>query len=443
MTTATSDINTRIKELTTALEQKSQRLNAISNTITDETGKGHMVISPEAHADYQKTLGEAREIKALLLEQKEHRDIERFLDEPNEPSYAAHDAAAVAHGKQYKSLSEAFLGSDAYAEMKSGSFRQLGQVAEFEQGLYSFERKDIFSLSAGTHTTPAFGTAENVGLAERQRRPGRVRDLFPSEQTQSNILYGIRQIGFTNNARRVPEREQPNGGPALGNDTDVFGKAPKSKLSFIPYTAPIVELAHTVHIHKNTLADESRIRGIIDRDLVDGLKLKEDEEILYGAGNGDEITGLFNIPGAQEYTGLVADAKYKSLQLRRSATMAILAFFEPNGVVLHPFDWEEIETERDEHGQYLIAVSIAVGGEKRVWRMRVVDTAAITQGTFLTCSFGYGAKLFDREAVSVQASTETGEAFERGYVVLRGSERIGLAVDRPESLVLGTFAPAP
>ncbi|MEU6712932.1 phage major capsid protein [Nonomuraea sp. NPDC046802] len=440
MTTATSDINKRIKELTSALETKTARLNAISNTVTDEDGKGHMVVSTEAAADYHKTLGEAREIKKLIDAQKEHHGYERFLDEPNEPSVAARDAVAVAQGKQFKSLSEAYLDSDAYSEMKSGGFRQLGQVAEFEQGLYSFERKDIFSLSAGTHTTPAFGSAENVGLAERQRRPGRVRDLFPSEQTQANILYGIRQVGFTNNARQVPEREQPNGSPALGNDTDVFGKAPKSKLSFIPYTAPIIELAHTVHIHKNTLADESRIRGIIDRDLVDGLKLREDEEILYGTGNGDAITGLFNVQGAQEYTGLAADVKYKSLQLRRSATMAILAFFEPNGVVLHPFDWEEIETERDETGQYLIAVSIAVGGDKRVWRMRVVDTAAINQGTFLTASFGYGAKLFDRESVSVQASTETGEAFERGYVVLRGSERIGLAVDRPESLVLGEFA---
>lgn len=438
--TAASDINKRVKELQTHLETKTARLNDISNSWKDETGKGHMVVSTESHADYLKTLGEAKEIKSLIDAQREHLGLEKYLDAPSGGSYAAQDAAATGAGKQHKSLSDAFLESDAYAEMKSGGFRQLGQVADIEQGLYSFERKDIFSLSAGTHTTTAFGEAHNVGLAERQRRPGRVRDLFPSESTQANILYGIRQVGFTNNARTVPEREQPNGSAALGNDTDVFGKAPKSKLSFVPYTAPIIELAHVVHVHKNTLADESRLRGIIDRDLVDGLKLREDEEILYGTGTGDTIQGLTNTPGAQEYTGLQADKAIKSLQLRRAATRAILAFYEPNGVVLHPFDWEEIETERGTDGQYLIAVSVAVGGEKRVWRQKIVDTAAIEQGTFLTASFGYGAKLFDREAVSVQASTETGDAFERGYVVLRGSERIGLAVDRPESLVLGEFA---
>ncbi|MEV5555283.1 hypothetical protein AB0L44_16650 [Nonomuraea wenchangensis] len=78
MTTAKNDINKRIQELTKALETKSARLNDISNTVIDETGKGHMVISTEAHADYQKTLGEAREIKSLIEEQKAHLDIERF-----------------------------------------------------------------------------------------------------------------------------------------------------------------------------------------------------------------------------------------------------------------------------------------------------------------------------------------------------------------------------
>ncbi|GAA4209291.1 hypothetical protein GCM10022252_75570 [Streptosporangium oxazolinicum] len=435
-----TDINKRINEYTTQLQVKTARLNDLSNSIPDETGRGHLVVSKEQGDDYRKTLAEAKELKQLIEDTKAHLDIEQFLDAPDSVPYAARDAAMTASGTQYKSLSEAFFASEAWGEMKEGNFRQLGGVADFEQGLFSFERKDIFSLSAGQHTTTAFGNAENVGLAERQRRPGRVRDLFPAESTQANILYGIRQVGFTNNAKIVPEREQPNGGPALGNNSDVFGLAPKSDMQFVPYTAPIVEIAHLLHVHKNTLADESRLRGIIDRDMVDGIKMKEDLEILYGTGTGDTLTGLWNQSGAQEFTGAAPDIAIKSLQLRRSATMAMLAFYEATGVVLHPNDWEQIETERGSDGQYTIAVSVAVGGEKKVWRMRVVDTSAINQGTFLTAAFGYGVKLYDRESVSVQASTETGDAFSRGYVVLRGSERIGMAVDRPESLILGTFA---
>lgn len=439
-TPTVTDINKRIKDYTAELEKKNARLNSLSNSIQDETGNGHMVVSGEQRDDYRKTLREAQELKAFIEDQKGHLGIEEFLDAPDSVPYAARDAALSAAGSQYKSLSEAFFASEAWQEMKDSGFRQLGGVADFGQGLYSFERKDVFSLSAGTHTTPAFGTAENVGLAERQRRPGRVRDLFPAERTESNILYGIRQVGFTNNARIVPEREQPNGSPALGNNSDVFGLAPKSDPQFVPYTAPIVEIAHLMHVHKNTLGDESRLRGILDRDMVDGVKMREDNEILYGTGTGDTLTGLWNTPGTQEFTGATADKDIKSLQLRRSATMAHLAFYEASGVVLHPLDWEQIETERGTDGQYTIAVSVAVGGEKKVWRMRVVDTSAITQGTFLTAAFGYGVKLYDREAVSVQASTETGEAFSRGFVVLRASERIGMAVDRPESVILGTFA---
>ncbi|SDH67366.1 phage major capsid protein, HK97 family [Sinosporangium album] len=442
--TKTADIEKRIKELEGQLETKAAELNKISNAhFKDETGDGHLVISPEAHASYMSTLKDARDIKSLIAAQREHLGIEQYLDEPADTSYAARDAVAAASGRQHKSLSDAFLESEAYLEMKSGGFRQFGQVADFEQGLYSFERKDVFTLSGGTHTTHGFGTAEDVGLTERQLRPGRVRDLFPSEKTTSNILIGLRELGFVSNADVVPERQQPGGGPALGDVTDEFGMPNTSVTRFKPYKAPIVEVAHLQYVHKNTLADEARLRGILDRNMVDGIKMREDVEILYGTGDGDRITGLWNTPGVQTYTGETADAAIKSLQLRRAATRAMLAYYEATGVVLHPLDWEQIETERGTDGQYTIAISVAVGGEKRVWRQKVVDTTAITQGTFLTAAFGYGAKLYDRESVSVQASTEAGRAFEAGYVVLRGSERIGLVVDRPESIVLGTFAPTP
>ncbi len=64
---------------------------------------------------------------------------------------------------------------------------------------------------------------------------------------------------------------------------------------------------------------------------------------------------------------------------------------------------------------------------------------AINQGKFLIGSFGLGARLYDREQVSVQVSTENRDNFERGVVTMRGSERIGLEVPRPESFVYGSF----
>jgi HK97 family phage major capsid protein len=145
-----------------------------------------------------------------------------------------------------------------------------------------------------------------------------------------------------------------------------------------------------------------------------------------------------NTEGVQIYPGLTSDRK--SAQIRRAATRAILAYFSPTGVVMHPFDWEEIELETDANGQYTVAISVAVGGEKRVWRLNVVDSPAMQQGKSLVGAFGTGAKLYDREAVNIQISTENRDLFERNAYTLRAEERLGLVVDRPESFVVVNFA---
>ncbi|MBE1530389.1 phage major capsid protein [Actinomadura algeriensis] len=290
---------------------------------------------------------------------------------------------------------------------------------------------------AGNHVLPALGSQQDLGLTPRQLRPGRVRDLFPAETTTANLLYGIRETGFVNNARVVPERTADDGGPATGGPTDVFGLKPKSDLTLVPVTYPLATIAHIMYVHRQTLADEPRMRGLIDRDMTDGVKMKEDEQILWGDGTGDNLTGLMNTSGIQTYTGASTDPR--TAQIRRAMTRAILAYFIPTGVVMHPLDWEDLELETDGNGAYRLAVNVAVGGEQRVWRMRIVDTPAMQEGRYLLGVFGMGAKLYDREAVNIQVSTENRDMFERNAVTIRAEERLGFVVDRPESFVAGTF----
>jgi HK97 family phage major capsid protein len=269
-------------------------------------------------------------------------------------------------------------------------------------------------------------------------RPGRIRDLFPVETTTANQLWGIRETGFTNRAAAVPERRAADGtSPPTGGSTDVYGLKPRSDLAIVPVLYPIATIAHLIYAHKNTLDDEPRMRGLIDRDLIDGLKMEEDWQILHGDGVGENLTGLFNTSGVQAYLGLATDRW--SAQVRRAMTRAILAYFMPNGVVTHPLDWESLELEQDKNGSYVIAVSVALGGEKRVWRMNVIDTPAITEGKFLLGAFGTGAKLYDRQQVNIAVSSENRDLFERNVLTIRCEERVGLVVDRPESFVIGTF----
>jgi HK97 family phage major capsid protein len=91
----------------------------------------------------------------------------------------------------------------------------------------------------------------------------------------------------------------------------------------------------------------------------------------------------------------------------------------------------------------LVAVSVALGGEPRVWRIPVVESPAIAEGTALVGAFGTGAQLYDREQASIRISEQHSDFFVRNAVVILAEQRLALAVKRPESFVKVTFDGAP
>jgi hypothetical protein len=433
--------DSRVKELRSALQQKSVEIQGMTSSWKMEDG-GQFVISTGEHQKYLRAVNDATEIKNLLVAAETASGIFDYLSTPAGNAVGGDDAAATQRGQlAAKSLAGSFLDSADYKSMRDSGFRQVGGGVQVESGIYDLARlaeaKDVYSAMGGNITLPTIGQAQNLGWTDRTLRPGRVRDLFPAERTNAAILYGVRETGFTNRAAAVRQRTAANGGEPTGGPTDVYGLKPRSDLSIAPVTYPIATIAHLMYVHKNTLDDEPRLRGLIDRDLIDGIKMAEDEAILYGNGQGENLTGLMNTPGVQEYTGLATDKR--SAQIRRAITKSILAYFQPTGVVLSPGDWERIELETDLNGAYTVALSVAVGGEKRVWRLQVTDTPAMAEGQFILGAWGSGAKLYDREQVNVALSTENRDFFERNVYTLRCEERLGLVVDRPESFVVGQF----
>ena len=123
--------------------------------------------------------------------------------------------------------------------------------------------------------------------------------------------------------------------------------------------------------------------------------------------------------------------------------VSFLAYYEPSGVVLHPNDWEDIELTKNTQGTYLFSVSMQVGGEARIWRMPVIDTPAMPEGTALVGAFGTGAQLYDREQASIRISEQHADFFVRNAIVVLAEERLALAVKRPESFVKIDFDHAP
>jgi len=442
----------RIEELQSALRTKMADNKAIADSFKIE--EGTVVVSSEQKSAFDKNMQDIKSIKALLADLQTMGDVDSWSSQPQGEAVASSYAAAAADlgqlsSREIKSIGQMFIESPEFKTLNGGR-NGANMVAPWQvaASLTAYNVKDIYSALPTTAVTDSrlgsFGNVQRDAMVLPPMRTKRVRDLFPVRRTSAAVIEYFRQLGFTtlqaghgtNSASSVAERSGAN-----------FGIKPQSSFAFVGEQAPVRTLAHWEAAHRNVLADEPQLRSIIDNELMYGLRLLEDSQILNGDGTGENLLGVLQTPNIQEYawsdgaTSPVADTKADAI--RRAATLSFLAYYEPSGIVLHPNDWEDIELTKDTNGQYLVAVSVAMGGEPRVWRMPVVDTPAIAEGTALVGAFGTGAQLYDREEASIRISEQHSDFFVRNAIVILAEQRLALAVKRPEAFVKVDFDAEP
>jgi len=423
----------RLNELKDALSGKMGEQQELADSI--QLDGETLVVGDEQRSAFNSNMAQIKELKGLIEDITTLRDVSAWSSEAEYKSVAAEVAAGVeAEVTHYKSQSvgEAFVNSEEFKSLQGG---KSGANMASPFVTKSLEQKDIYS-GLPTGTPSAFGAVERDGIIPIAQRRSRVRDLFPARSTNAAVIEYFRQTGFTNAADTVAERSGSN-----------FGAKPESSMTFVGEQAPVRTIAHWEAAHRNVLADEPQLRSIIDNELLYGLRLTEDTQILSGSGTGEDLAGILNNSSVQTYswssgaTTPVADTKADAV--RRAATLAYLAYYEPTGIIVNPNDWEDIELTKNSQGTYLLAISVAGGAESRIWRIPVIDTPAIASGTALIGAFGTGAQLYDREAASIRISEQHSDFFVRNAVVVLAEERLALAVKRPESFVKVTFDAKP
>ena len=443
----------RERELQSALEAKMAENRAIADSFRIEDGV--TIVSTEQKSAFDKNMRDIKEIKGLIAGLQDLRTMDDWQSQPAGDSVAAAAAAGLSvpsSAYRGKTLGSLFLDSPEFKSLqggKAGANMPSPFVLNTSDLAGTFGYKDVYSAMPDG-TPGSFGTIDRDPIVIPPTRTRRVRDLFPARTTTAAVIEYFRMLGFTtpipntdpierygdtnNNASSVAER-YPNNASVSGSK---FHLKPQSALQFEGHQAPIRTLAHWEAAHRNVLADEPQLRSIIDNELLYGLRLHEDEQILNGDGTGENLLGVLNTTGVQSYThqapaNLTEDNKGDAI--RRAATLAFLSYYEPTGVVLHPNDWEDIELTKNAQGSYLMAVSMQLGAEARIWRMPVIDTPAIAEGTALVGAFGTGAQLYDREQATIRISEQHADFFVRNAIVVLAEERLALAVKRPESFV--------
>ena len=435
-----SEDKSRLTELQSALRTKMADNKAIADSF--KVVDGTVVVGTEQKSAFDKNMQDIKEIKGLITGLESMQEVEEWGSEASGQSVAA--AAAAGYSipqKQLTSVGEAFLASNEFKSLLQSGGANMPSAFQLGRSITpGYSVKDVYTAMP-SGTPGAFGTITRDPIVVPPMRTKRVRDLFPVRTTTSTVIEYFRMTGFTNNAAAVAERN--------AGDT-AFAAKPQSGMTFEGVQTSVRTLAHWEAAHRNVLADEPQLRSIIDNELMYGLRLQEDAQILNGSGSGENLRGILNTPGVQTYdwsdgtySAVAGQTDTKADAVRRAATLSFLAYYEPSGIVLNPNDWEDIELSKDGNGAYVVAVSVAMGGEQRLWRIPVVDTPAIAEGTALIGAFGTGAQIYDRESPSIRVSEQHADFFVRNAIVILAEQRLALAVKRPESFVKVSFDGAP
>ena len=276
------------------------------------------------------------------------------------------------------------------------------------------------------HSVTAYRQSVNVGGEEHK-----VLSLVTATKTITldGNLAGVQAIGVTVTSDTF-------------SPTPELHEKPQMDLSYDLKDVSVKTLAHWIPAARQILADAGSLRSQIDGRLIYGLGLAEEEQILYGDG-GDSLAGIMTNANIQEYdwsSGASGDSKIDAI--RRGMTLARIAEYQVEGVLLNPVDWEDIELAKgsDKHYIWLIVQN---GVESRLFRTPVVDTTAIRAGEALTGAFRLGATLYDREEAMIRVAEQHENFFVKNMVVILAELRAALAVFRPEAFVKINFDSAP
>jgi HK97 family phage major capsid protein len=276
--------------------------------------------------------------------------------------------------------------------------------------------------AGGTLAPPFFDPALRI-LPQRKLF---VRSVIPTQPTTGEEYWYLRQTVFTNQAAPV----------AAG------AIKPVSTITVERVEDSVRTIAHTTEaLDRALLADQDQLRPFLDGMLRLGVLLAEENQILNGNGTPPNLRGILQTAGIlTQATG--ADPRVDAIQKGITKLRNQASPYEPNAVVLHPNDWQDIVLQKDAAGNYQAADSGAVltagdaGGIDRIWNKEVIVSMAIAEGTALVGDFNQ-CQIYDREEARV-TFTESGlgnaageEMFTRNQVRFRGEERIGFGVFRP------------
>jgi len=421
------------------LEKLKQQLKQLLTEARDVAAKAEADgrdFTPDERQKVANLLEEAGKVKGQIKEAEQDADMRKQIDALSAEFRAAQGGESPEAGTPAPSgtLGERFVKSAQFQAWMS-QVAPNGRIPDGARGLISppvefksLIRKDLVTGASDT-SAGAFVQTDYTGIYESLGRyPLNVLDLISRRQTTSDLVEFVRQTVQVQQAEPVPEANVTDSDSSVTGA--ITGEKPEGAIGFEKVQESVRTIAVWIPATKRALSDASQIRGIIDQELSDDLMEELEDQVLNGNGVGENYTGVLNT------AGILAQAFNIDIltTIRQARTaLAVIGRSFPTALVLHPNDAETIDLLTDNDGRYYYG-GPAQGGVQRVWRVPVVESQTITEGSALMGDFRK-AVIWDSEAASIQVSDSHADFFIRNMVAILAEMRAAFGVIRPSAFI--------
>lgn len=340
---------------------------------------------------------------------KAHDPTKPLIGEDNQ---GREQAELLGMGRQRKDVGDLLVESKDFRDQVAAYKQKGGKFSvTVEMPDASFKATLVRSPLTGYDRAPA---AVMVGTQRLM-----ITDLIAQGTTTQPTVRYLRETSYTNAATTVAEE----------------GLKPEATFVLAEVDAPVKKIAVIAKVTDEMWADFPQIQAYVNERLRFMVEEREEAQVLNGNGVGSNLLGIMQTPTVQTQAkggDPFFDAIYKAFTKIRT-----VGYFEPDGYVTHPNDWQEVVLTRTIDGIYILG-NPADPQVERIWGKPVVSTTAITEGTGLAGAFRMGAQLFRRTGVTIESTNSNEDDFKYNRIALRAELREALAVYRPLAFCLVT-----
>jgi HK97 family phage major capsid protein len=399
-------------------EQIGAKRKKVGEIFDSNKVDGEYKLADEQVSEVRQLNAELKDLGAQYEELKEIEDIRRGTAEAEE-----RDEREGRTGRKSGGGREIVPNGDG--SLHEGRVRTLKGLLESHPGFLAFQAKRTRDFSFEL-TDVELKTLITLGdiAPQSQRSP----DIVPSAQAFRDISDLFAQGTITGNTYEYYEETTFTNAAA---ETAEAGLKPESALSWTLRTDTMRKIATWVPATEESLEDTPALLSTIQNRLRYMVVRRRAGQLLNGDGTAPNLSGITDRSGVQT-TAKGASPTFDAI-LHGMVLVEVVGDAMPTGIVVHPYDWEDLVKTRTADGLYILGNPGDPEIAQRLWGLDLRVTPQQTENTAIVGAFKPYAEIFRKPGagITIKVSTEHDTFFVYNKVAILAEERLLLAIYRP------------